>query len=352
MKRHIVLKKIHIYFSIFLFISAACSSGTSKPPSDTGTDTGLCNPPCSGNQTCCVNVCVDLQNDPTNCGTCGYHCNQGEFCVSGHCQLCGGVTCGEGEICCNDSCTNIMTDELNCGGCGKICNPDENCLDGHCVGPGTCEDCFPPYKCCDGVWCINVTQDEQNCGDCGVVCDTETSDRCANSRCMCHDQPECSGGMKCCEDGCKDVMNDPNNCGACKLSCGVDQQCVGGRCTCGGQVCGFGEVCCPGSGCTNVWTDINNCGECGKSCDDRADHCVSGECKCGAFRECSRGFFIGECIVDINAPPERCCGGRCEDVDAQNCRSCGDRCPAGQDCLSRMNWVNWECEPYCGYPEN
>jgi hypothetical protein len=343
------MKKIAL---LAAFIIMGCSSGTNNyPPPDAIGDTGLCNPPCTGGQTCCVNVCADLQTSPENCGSCGFHCGAGEFCEGGHCKTCGGATCAEGETCCSDSCVNTQTDELNCGGCGRVCAGDEQCTEGNCVGPGTCEDCNPPYKCCDGTWCINVTQDKENCGDCGVVCDPEMSDRCAGGACMCHAAAECTGDMKCCDDGCRDVTNDANNCGDCGLSCGEDQDCAGGRCRCGGQVCGFGEVCCPGAGCTNVWSDMNNCGECGKSCGDRADRCVEGECACGAFRECSMGFFIGECIVDIGAPPERCCSGRCEDMDEDNCQYCGHRCGAGEQCLSRMNFVTWECEPYCGVPD-
>lgn len=45
------------------------------------------------------------------------------------------------------------------------------------------------------------------------------------------------------------------------------------------------------------------------------------------------------------------CAGHCQDQDEDNCEACGRACGFGEDCLSHMNYVVWECEPYCGVPD-
>jgi len=55
---------------------------------------------------CCNAACVDTYNDPTNCGSCGHHCDgQTNFCNNGHCEAppCFGTTCTNGS-CCGNSC--------------------------------------------------------------------------------------------------------------------------------------------------------------------------------------------------------------------------------------------------------
>jgi hypothetical protein len=42
-------------------------------------------PSCNPGYTQCGNQCVDLLNDPLNCGTCGNVCLQGYFCSAGQC---------------------------------------------------------------------------------------------------------------------------------------------------------------------------------------------------------------------------------------------------------------------------
>jgi hypothetical protein len=62
-------------------------------------------------------VCVDLDEDVKNCGTCG--------------KDCGSTT--PGMTCCNGKCANILKDEQNCGACGKKCVGTDICQFGHCV---------------------------------------------------------------------------------------------------------------------------------------------------------------------------------------------------------------------------
>lgn len=75
---------------------------------------GTCNPACGTSRDCCVDHCVNLQNDPLNCGTCGHQCTAGTYCTGGACTpppcqaACGGGTtccgascCAAGELCCD-----------------------------------------------------------------------------------------------------------------------------------------------------------------------------------------------------------------------------------------------------------
>src|SRR5262249_41564539 len=83
----------------------------------TGTGgTGVCNVLCTTGRMCCGGTCVNLENDPFNCGTCGNTCKAPtSFCGAGTCQApacgpavdclpdatcCGNTCCGAGQLCC------------------------------------------------------------------------------------------------------------------------------------------------------------------------------------------------------------------------------------------------------------
>lgn len=57
------------------------TEGDGQPP-DAGTDSPACDGPCCSS---CNGSCVDLQDDPTNCGSCNHSC-QGGACQAGACQ--------------------------------------------------------------------------------------------------------------------------------------------------------------------------------------------------------------------------------------------------------------------------
>jgi hypothetical protein len=42
------------------------------------------------------------------------------------------VPCDSGETCCIDICTDLDTDPLNCGACGNVCTPPQTCEQGSC----------------------------------------------------------------------------------------------------------------------------------------------------------------------------------------------------------------------------
>lgn len=63
---------------------------------------------------CCDGYCVNVFNDPFNCGSCGNGCDGDQpFCRSGECSdpPCDGVQCGAGTSCCGNECC----------GAGQLC---------------------------------------------------------------------------------------------------------------------------------------------------------------------------------------------------------------------------------------
>ncbi|KAG0465476.1 hypothetical protein HPP92_019640 [Vanilla planifolia] len=64
--------------------------------------------------------------------------------------------------------------------------------------------------------------------------------------------------LSCCNNHCRDVLSDYNNCGRC------------------GVTCGFGELCCGGT-CVAVAHHANNCGACGRVCQPGV-RCEYGAC--------------------------------------------------------------------------
>jgi len=95
-----------------------------------------------GSGSVCGDVCVDLQSDDTNCGTCGVRCPLSQACVEGVC-VSRQQTCTAPFVDCNgdpsDACeTNTDTNFLNCGGCNNVCptsypgGSDLGCRDGAC----------------------------------------------------------------------------------------------------------------------------------------------------------------------------------------------------------------------------
>jgi hypothetical protein len=91
---------------------------------------------------CCPDgSCIDLANDPDNCGGCGVHCN-GQACVQGAClgAACNfsnqGIFCGSpgdtSSICCGTACVDSAIDPANCGMCGHTCPTGMTCQSGRC----------------------------------------------------------------------------------------------------------------------------------------------------------------------------------------------------------------------------
>jgi Stigma-specific protein, Stig1 len=92
---------------------------------------------------CCgEGACLDTAADPSNCGGCGFQCDPGKACVDGVCE---GAVCGAGtpygfcdptnqnKHCCGSQCVDVSNDPANCGYCGNACPPAKSCLAGSCT---------------------------------------------------------------------------------------------------------------------------------------------------------------------------------------------------------------------------
>jgi len=117
----------------------------------TGGTGGICNVLCTTGRMCCSGTCVNLQNDPSNCGKCGNICQAPTaFCNNGVCQsptceanvfcpanttCCGNGCCTNIQICCEDqgpisvapTCYTPTKDQPTCpAGCAPLCKSDRN----------------------------------------------------------------------------------------------------------------------------------------------------------------------------------------------------------------------------------
>jgi hypothetical protein len=81
---------------------------------------------CDTGEGFCGGACVDLQYNPSHCGTCGVVCSESDPCRGG---VCG---CDPGFTGCSRRCVDLLTDPLNCGACGKSCAPGSVCERGSC----------------------------------------------------------------------------------------------------------------------------------------------------------------------------------------------------------------------------
>lgn len=123
---------------------------------------------------CGGEVCIDLETDPVNCGTCGETCPLGVGCEAGVC------VCPEGQEACGESCVNLLGDVGNCGGCGN------RCADGKVCYLGVCADTCAGLENCSGS-CVDIESDLLNCGGCGIIC--EAGAVCDAGGCDCDPTP-------------------------------------------------------------------------------------------------------------------------------------------------------------------
>ncbi|KAM7215189.1 hypothetical protein V8F06_009412 [Rhypophila decipiens] len=132
-------------------VSSSASSTSSAPPT----------PSCTGGSVLCGATCIDVKNDPANCGGCGVVCDSG-FCVNGACSLnsCTGQTCDTFSACGpGGSCV-----------CASVTGGAGFCADGAtpCAGLTDCDtsaDCPVGSVCAVGTCCTrNVCIVADTCG--------------------------------------------------------------------------------------------------------------------------------------------------------------------------------------------
>ena len=131
-----------------------------------------CRLPSGGAGVCCSGTCADIDylNDSKNCGGCGLQCAPGASCVSAYCSLA-----------CNEGCGPDPAKD--CGSCatGKACQGTllgSVCLITSCLGLPDGAPCTSDRilgMCCNQE-CRHVDTDPDNCGGCGVRC-------CGGSQC-------------------------------------------------------------------------------------------------------------------------------------------------------------------------
>jgi hypothetical protein len=109
-------------------------------------------------------------------------------------------TCDVRLVACSGICVQIDADKSNCGSCGTVCATAQSCTSGACVTPpppppvdsgvpaddaGVSSDaaaCEFGKASCGGGPCIDILFDNGNCGACGVVCASGTT--CTRGYCM------------------------------------------------------------------------------------------------------------------------------------------------------------------------
>lgn len=153
---------------------------------------------CNGNQ---ADGCeVNLADDDANCVTCGVKCDPGQTCstILQHyppyvtCACPGGQTICHGPIEGVANCVNIANDPNNCGACGVVCSSlVEACIEGSCVltCPVGTADCNGDHT--DGInldGCeTNTDVDPQHCGGCTTPCDSAIAQPCQAGKCATKD---------------------------------------------------------------------------------------------------------------------------------------------------------------------
>jgi len=222
----------------------------------------------------CDDQCVDLQNNPRNCGRCSHVCPSGPnstpTCSSRICT----ISCQPGFADCDEDpstgCeTNTQSDVNNCGGCGRECPS----------GPGGRAVCVA--------------------GACQIACEP--------GRLNCDGNPS---------NGCEALALSNDNCGSCRNSCGSFEVCTsaaGSAPACiAGPLCAITDNVRCGPFCVDIETDVNNCGGCGRECPSvrtREPVCNGGRClacpvmsyACNAGPNrgmcCTEGFCRGSCTT-------------------------------------------------------
>ena len=306
-------------------------------------------PPCGG---------ADLKGDASNCGLCGFVCEEGEACEDGRCV----AQCE----------ADLESDAANCGACGRACAAGLECVAAECVQSAEMPmmTCPAGQKTC-GTACIAAAS-------CCVDGDCATDEKCNDGQCV-----ECTSGAQCESDELCDAGNcvpKPVPCGG---SCGHAEICVDDKCQCPagmkpcGPTCILADKCCDNDECAArdssrpFCSQTKGCVECVNSSQCDFDCSNDGFCKdppapCGGADlqtdeancgTCGKRCATGQrCMAGRCEAPAESCGGADLDSDPTNCGTCGHRCQSGDACVSgqcelnpvwldRKTGLSWEAFP-------
>jgi hypothetical protein len=220
---------------------------------------------------------IDLRSDLNHCGACGQTCPAGATCSNGACL------CPSGSLPCEGQCVNVTENPLNCGACGVSCSGPHSsqvCQNGSCL-----LSCLDNYLDCDGIpstGCeVNPASDPDHCGGCGVACPrTGGTATCDQGTC----KLSCSSGYHKCGNDCvpdSSMTQCGPSCVPCSAPAHATPTCQSGICD---FLCDSGYSRC-GDSCFSLNTDPANCGACGRSC-------LGGDCAGGVCQP----FLVGNSI--------------------------------------------------------
>ncbi len=134
-----------------------------------------------------------------NCGACGNACAPGLDCMDEGLGPACRTSCEElGQVFCGGGCVDLLNDPDNCGGCWRWCKqPDPKLNQVRSCNKGICAlDCAPGFADCNGEasdGCeTNIGLDATSCGACGAACDLDAGQPCIEGKCL---QVPCDGGV-------------------------------------------------------------------------------------------------------------------------------------------------------------
>ena len=231
-------------------VAAAALAVSGLSAAGCGSDESLVGGSCAPPFTQCGESCVNLSNDPLNCGACGHACATGQSCANGMCvaSLDGaspdgatgdanpdgtttadganpdGATGDGGPDGDNYDATNYGKDGFTGDGSGDGSSGDGSSSDGSSSdgssGDGSADACTPPFDT------------PSQCGSCTTVCTAP------NNLCIPGDGgyacgPQCTSPDILCGNVCVDPTSDEFNCNGCGNFCPsficMNSMCVGAQ---------------------------------------------------------------------------------------------------------------------------